>query len=142
MKKVIFSGCIILIFVSMVLMSYAAMKKEPISSSNFSDLKGKWEGWRTGGVSAQNLRTELEIYNDTPPFKGKLTFHDVQRRGMMSGTHTTDFSQGTINDEGNLILKSGQNVFEFSLYRDERKMKLEGDFYFMGFKGTMTLNKK
>jgi hypothetical protein len=29
------------------LASYAAMTREPISEDNLSDLKGKWEGWRT-----------------------------------------------------------------------------------------------
>lgn len=125
----------------MVLVSYAAMEKEPLSTNNLSDLKGKWEGWRSLG-GTHNSRTELDIYNDTLPLKGKLTFHDVKRAGAMHGIQTTDFNQGTINNEGNFYLKWGQNYFELSLYKGDGGKKLDGDFYFMGAKGTMTLNKK
>jgi len=140
MKRMIFSVCIILIFALLVLVSYAAMTREPISTSNLSDLKGKWEGWRSFGTT--NLRTEFEIYNDTLPLKGKFTFHDMKRKGMMSGTITSDFGRGTINDKGNFYLKSGENYWELSLYKSEGKMKLEGDFYFQGAKGTMSFEKK
>jgi hypothetical protein len=119
------------------------MTKESQSPSNVSDLKGKWEGWRTGPVGATGLRTDLEIYSDTLPVKGKLMFHDVKRRGMkdVAGEVVQEFT-GTINENGNLLAKSGQNYFELSLYKGDGKMKLDGDFYLTGFKGTMTLNKK
>ena len=115
------------------------MTREPISEGNLSDLKGKWEGWRT--ITGRNFRTELEIYNDTLPLKGKFIFHEIQRKGMMSGTNTLEFKQGMIKDN-NLYLKQGQDYFEFSLHQGDGKMKLEGDFYSMGHKGTITLNKK
>jgi len=143
MKGTIFLGCMGLLFALMVVVSYAAMTKESLSPNNVSDLKGKWEGWRTGAVGAAGLRTELEIYNDTLPLKGKITFHDVKRRGMKDAVG--DFIQelnGTITNDGNLYSKSGQNYVELSLYKGDGKMKLDGDFYFMGAKGTMTLNKK
>ena len=143
MKRMIFSGCIILIFASMVLVSYGAMIREPISSENLPDLKGKWEGWRTfRGVGTRNFRTELEIYNDAIPLQGKLTFHETQTKGMMSGTIIMKFNTGKINDGGNFILESGGNSWEFSLYKDKGKMKLEGDFYYQGGSGTMILNKE
>jgi len=141
MKKIIFLGCIMLFFASMVFVSYAAMQKEPITRNNLSDLKGKWEGWRTLAQGSVNLRTEMDISNDTLPIKGALTFHDVQRRGMTTGDFTQQIT-GTINDKGNFCFKWGQNEFELSLYKGDGKMRLEGDFYFMGAKGTMTLNKK
>jgi len=143
MKKTIFLGCMGLLFGLMALVSYAAMTKESLSPNNASDLKGKWEGWRTGPVGgSKNLRTELEIYNDTLPLKGKLTAHDVKRKGVLSGTETNDFNQGTINNDGNFYLKWGQNYLELSLYKGDGKMKLEGDCYFTGAKGTITLHKK
>jgi hypothetical protein len=143
MKKAIFLGCMGLLFVFMALASYAGMTKESLSPSNVSDLKGKWEGWRTGPVGATGLGTELEIYNDTVPLKGKITYHDVKRRGMRDalGDAVQEF-KGIINNDGNLYTKWGQNYIELSLYKDDGKMKLDGDFYFQGFKGTMTLNKK
>lgn len=142
MKRMISPGCAILIFASMVLVSYAAMTREPISTSNLSDLKGKWEGWRSSPTGSLNLRTELEIYNDTLPLKGKLTFHDVLRKGMTRGTHTGDFTRGIINKEGNFYLKEGENYYELSLYKGDGKMKLEGEYYFFGAKGTISLNRK
>lgn len=143
MKRTIFLGCMGLLFALMVVVSYAAMTKVPISTSDLPDLKGKWEGWRTGAVGGAGLRTELEIYNDTLPLKGKITYHDVKRRGMKDALG--DFIQelnGTINNDGNLYSKSGQNSIELSLYKGDGKMKLDGDCYLTGFKGTMTLNKK
>jgi len=139
MKKMIFSGCVILIFVSMVFVSYAAMTKEPISPTHLSDFKGKWEGWKT--TTGQDLRAGLEIYNDSLPLKGKLTF-DVQRRGAATTTNTSHFNEGTINNDGNLYIKWGQHYVELSLYKGDGKMKLEGDFRLAGSKGTMTFNKK
>jgi hypothetical protein len=138
MKKIVSWGVFIL-FILIGLESYAAMTKEPISEGNLSDLKGKWEGWRT--LRGRDLRTELEIDNDTLPLKGKFIFHDLQRKGKMSGTYILEFNQGMIKDN-NLYLKHGQDYFELSLRKGDGKMKLEGDFYSMGYGGTITLNKK
>ena len=140
MKRIVFLGVFIQVFILMGLAGYAAMTREPISEGNLSDLKGKWEGWRTFGVS-QSFRTELEIDNDTLPLKGKFVFHDVKRAGVTSGTNTMEFKGGRI-ENGNFYLKGGQYYWELSLHKGDGKMKLEGDLYFRGAKGTMTLNKK
>ena len=142
MKRIVFWGFFIQVFILMGLASYAAMTKEPISEGNLSDLKGKWEGWRTI-ETRRDARTELEIDNDTLPLKGKFIFHDVKRPGKMSatGTETLEFDGGRI-ENGNLLLKRGQNYWELSLHKGDGKMKLEGDFFFRGAKGTMTFNKK
>lgn len=140
MKKIIFLGVFIQIFILIGLASYAGMTREPISEGNLSDLKGKWEGWRTL-AGTRDFRTELEIYNDTLPLKGKFIFHDVKRRGMTSGTNTMEFGEGTIKDN-NFYLKQGENYWELSLHKGDGKMKLEGDFYNKGARGTMTFNKK
>ena len=138
MKKIVLGGVFILMFL-VGWVSYAAMTKEPITESNLSDLKGKWEGWRT--IKMRNFRTELEIENDTLPLKGKFLFHEIQRRDKMGGTHTMEFKQGKIKDN-NFYLQRGQDEFELSLHKGDGKMKLEGDFYSGGHKGTITLNKK
>ncbi|MBS3919509.1 MAG: hypothetical protein KG012_11555 [Deltaproteobacteria bacterium] len=141
MKKIVFWGVFIQIFILIGLVSYAAMTKEPISEGNLSDLKGKWEGWRT--LTRGDYRTELEIYNDTLPLKGKIIFHDVDRRGKMSGTNDVGFEQGKIRDN-NFYLKwaGGKGEVDLSLYKDGGKMKLEGDCYLWGSRGTMSLKKK
>jgi hypothetical protein len=138
MKKIVFGGVFILIFL-VGLAGYAAMTKEPITEANLSDLKGKWEGWRTS--TGGNFRTELEIDNDTLPLKGKFIFHDVKRGGKMSGTNTMGFEKSRIKDN-NFYVKKGETEIELSLHKGDGKMKLEGDFYFGGLRGTMDLNKK
>lgn len=138
MKKIVFGGVFILIIL-VGLVGYAAMTKEPISESNLSDLKGKWEGWRT--LTGGNLRTELEIDNDTLPLQGKFIYHDVKRQGKMSGTNTMGFKNGRIKDN-NFYVKRGETEIELSLHKGDGKMKLEGSFYFAGNRGTMELNKK
>ncbi len=141
MKRIVFWGIFIQFFILMGLVSYAAMTREPITEANLSDLKGKWEGWRTVGVT-HNLRTELEIYNDTLPLKGKFIFEQVKRQDRGGGTpHTMEFKGARIKD-GNFYGKGGVNEWELSLHKDDGKMKLEGDFYFRGAKGTMSLKKK
>lgn len=139
MKKIVFGGVFILIIL-VGLVSYAAMTKEPISESNLSDLKGNWEGWRT--LTGGDFRTELVIDNDTLPLKGKFTFHDVKRKGKMSGTNDAEFKQGKIKNNNFYLKWGGNNEVELSLHKGDGKMKLEGDLYFAGNRGTMTLNKK
>ena len=142
MKRIVFWGIFIQVFILMGLVSYAAMTREPISKGNLCDLKGKWEGWRTVGVGgSHNARTELEIYNDTLPLKGKFLFEQIKRQDRGGGTGTMEFKAGKI-ENGNFYLKAGQNYWELSLHKDDGKMKLEGDFYFRGAKGTMSLKKK
>jgi hypothetical protein len=139
MKKIVFWGVFIQICILIALVSSASMTREPISEGNLSDLNGKWKGWRT--VSGGNYRTEMEIYNDTLPLKGKFIFYDLQRRKKLGQTVVLEFKQGMIKDN-NLYIKEGQNYFELSLYKDDGKMKLEGDFDSIGINGIITLNKK
>ena len=140
MKRMISSACIILVFASMVLVSYAAMTREPISPSNLSDLKGKWVGSRTVGPGTV-LNTDLEISNDSLPVQGKFIFYDVQRKGKARTTEIIDF-KGKINDQGNLLITGANMEVELSLYKDDGKMKIEGNFFWMGARGTMSFKKK
>lgn len=144
MKRTIFLGCIILLSALMVLTSCATTPtaiKKTISGSDLQTLKGQWEGMRsTGGGKSE--RTELEIYNDSTPLKGKLMAHNVIIRGERGRTVTIDFNNGVINSEGNLMIKSEQNIIDLSLYPAEGKPRLEGSYYLMGGKGTLRLNKK
>ena len=139
MKRMIFSGCIILVLASMVFVSYAEMQKIALSQANLADLKGKWVGRRTIGPGQKN--TDLEISNDSLPVQVKLIFYDVKKAGKATTTEIKDF-KGKINDQGNLFHKGPDNEVELSLYKDDGKMKLEGTFYWFGSKGTMSFKKK
>ena len=139
MKRMIFSGCIILVLASMVFVSYAEMEKIAISQGNLADLKGKWVGSRTVGPGTSN--TDLEISNDSLPVQGKLIFHDIKKPGQ-AARRRLRISNGKINDQGNLFNIGPNNEVELSLYKDDGKMKLEGTFYWFGSKGTMSFKKK
>ena len=136
MKKIVW-GVFIQFFILIALASSASMAIEPISEGNLSDLTGKWEGKRY--VRGGTFRTEMEIYNDTLPLKGKFIFYDVKRKG--GGTYSWEFMQGMIKD-GKFYVKRGQNYFKLSLHKGDGKMKLEGDQFVDGNEGTITLYKK
>ena len=141
MKRMIFSGGIILVLASMVFVSYAEMQKVALSEGNLADLKGKWVGSRNTGARV-GINTDLEISNDSLPLQGKLTFYNVRKAGGKSDTTEIRDFKGKINDQGNLFFKGPNNEVELSLYKDGDKMKLEGNFYWFGSSGTMSFKKK
>ena len=140
MKRMIFSGCIVLVLASMVIVGYAEMQKIALSKGNLADLKGKWVGSRTIGPGTVK-NTDLEISNDSLPVQCKLTFYNVRKAGKADTTEIRDF-KCKINDQGNLFFEGTNNEVELSLYKDDGKMKLEGNFYWFGSKGTMSFKKK
>ena len=141
MKRMIFSWGVILVILSVALVSYAKWEKIAISEGNLTELKGEWRGSRTTGPAFQK-DTDLEISNESLPVQGKLILHDVMSRGKAKETKVIDFKNGKINDQGNLLIKGPNMEVELSLYKDDGKMKLEGDFSLMGGQGTMSFKKK
>jgi len=125
----------------MVLVSYAEMQKIALSESNLADLKGKWVGSRSTAKRV-GINTDLEIFNDSLPVQGKLTFYNVTKPGGKSDTTEIRDFKGKINDQGNLFFKGPNNEVELSLYKDGDKMKLEGNFYWFGSSGTMSFKKE
>lgn len=140
MKTMIFSGCIILVLALMVFASYAEMQKIALSKNNLAELKGKWVGSRNIGPG-RDVNTDLEISNDSLPLQCKFTFYNVRKKGKSDTTEIRDV-KGKINNQGNLFVKGPDNEVELSLYKDDGKMKLEGNFFWFGAKGTMSLKKK
>ena len=141
MKRMIFSVGIVLVLASMVFVSYAEMQKIALSEGNLADLKGKWLGSRdTGGRTGIN--TDLEIFNDSLPVQGKIIFYNVRKAGGKSDTTETREFKAKINDQGNLFFKGPNNELELSLYKDDGKMKLEGNFYWFGSSGAMSFKKQ
>ena len=141
MKRMIFQWGVILLLISMALVSYAKMQKIAISQGNLAELKGKWIGSRIVGTSRQ-VNTDFEISNDSLPVQGKFIFYDVMRSGSRGETEIIDFKNGKINDQGNLFIKGSNIEVELSLYNDDGKKKLEGNFFWTGAKGTMSFKKK
>ena len=141
-KMMIFLGCIVLVLASIVFMSYGEMKKIAMLKDNLSDLKGNWVGSRTVGPGdARN--TDLEILKDSLPIQGKFTFYEVKSPGRSARTEVIDFKKGRINEQGNLLIGGGGTIeIELSLYKDDGKMKLEGNYSWYGERGTISLKKK
>ena len=151
MKKTICLVGIGLLFVSMVMMSCAPGQKTVVTKSNLPTLMGKWEGWTTFGTArALSVMTTLEFYNDTIPLQGKITLVNLPdpvafafpADAKTAGNNAIiNFANGMISDQGTLIGQSGQNFLELTLFVGE-KMKMNGWFYYHGFRGTVDLTKK
>ena len=141
MKRIIFPWGVILLTISMTLVSYAKMEKIAISEGNLADLKGKWTGSRIGG-SGMRMNTDLEISNDSLPVQGKFIFYDIMRGGRHGETQINNFKNGKINDQGNLFITGSNIEVELSLYSDDGKKKLEGNFFWTGKRGTMSFTKE
>jgi hypothetical protein len=142
MKRIFFPWGIILVILSVALMSYAKWEKIAISKGNLAELKGEWIGSRTIGPG-RDFNTDLEILNDTLPVQSKFILYDVTRPGRQRGeTVITDFKNGKINDQGNLLITGNNIEVELSLFEDDGKKKLEGNYFWKGNKGTMSFKKK
>jgi len=141
MSRMVLLWSVILLIISVAFLSYAKMEKTAISKDNLADLKGNWIGSRIVGPGTQ-LNTDFEISNDGLPVQGKFIFYDVKRAAKASTTQIIDFKNGKINDQGNLLIIGSNIEVELSLYKDDGKMKLEGNYFWMGVKGTLSFKKK
>jgi hypothetical protein len=143
MKRMIFSWGVILVILSVALVSYAKWEKIAISKGNLAELKGEWIGSRTIGPGMVK-NTDLEILNDTLPVQSKFTLYDMQKLagGQRPETGIIDFKNGKINDQGNLLITGNNIEVELSLFEDDGKKKLEGNYFWKGTKGTMSFKKK
>lgn len=110
-----------------------------MTSKDLPSLKGKWVG-RTvfGSVEREDAKTELEIYGETVPIEGKITFLTLPMRiwgdlppGIKSGPigqgAEVPFKKGRLSDKGSFVLASGENRLTLYLYNDKGKLKLVGD---------------
>lgn len=145
MKKINIILCCFVFIILMLFVGEGAAQSQPISQSDLPDLKGKWKGERSSPTGGDRPNTDLEITNDTLPIECILTFYDVKSSGTgsrgESRTETRKF-KAKINEKGNLYSKWGNFEMELSLYKSGGKMKLEGDFFWGGAKGTISVKKK
>lgn len=136
MKKETGQGKVILLIVAAMLVGCAG---GPVimTSKDLPSLKGKWVG-RTVFGSGEDTKTELEIYGETVPIEGKITFLTLPRRiwddlppGIKGGPTgqgaEVPFKKGRLSDKGSFVLASGENRLTLNLYNDGGKLKLVGD---------------
>jgi len=141
MKRTWLIGLILLLSVFIVSgCATAPITKTSLTERDVTVLKGKWSGTRTVGTTPGGI-TDLEIFNDTVPLRGRLLIHGSQLKRSATPV-VLNFGNGRINNEGNLIITDERNEFEFSLYKTDGKMKLEGKYFLAGFTGTLTLQKE
>ena len=162
MKKDIYHRIVILLFISVMLVGCAGAVI--LTPNDVPTLKGKWVGKTVFGSfgSAQaggETLTEIEIYNDTLPIEGKITFLNLPRRvwddlppgikgGQTGQGAVIPFKNGKLSDKGFFKLVSGENTLTLNLYNEGGTLKLVGlvllvsatDRFFM--QGDVSLNKK
>ena len=145
MKKII---CLVVVILMIAAVAYAA-KKVPITAKNVASLKGTWTGvisfatiGAAGGVTSP---VTLEILNDTPPLKAKMTIANVpgevaRQFGQMEGQKVGENDDGTLAGDGTVMWTGAdKNFFQFTLL-DNKKASLW--YYFRGMRGDATLSKK
>ena len=125
----------------MILSACATIPVSPISSGDVPSFKGTWEGYRqmNWGRYTSNDPAMMEVYNDSIPLKGKLTIL------FMEGTDTRvfQFENGTIDPKGNLVLPLKDDTKAvLSFHKGENKMRLDGNYYYGGYIGRLSLDKK
>ncbi len=117
----------------------ATAPRSPISSNDLPLLKGTWEGARDmiWGRYRSYDHTVLEIQNDSVPLRGTI------RIAFMEGTdpRVYTFENGTVTPDGSLSVQLEKDVSSFllSLYREEKKLKLDGYYRHRSNEGRLTL---
>lgn len=134
---------IVLLAVFFILNACATVPKKPVSSSDLPNLKGKWEGTRelVIGFLRTFAFTEMEIFSDTLPVKGKVIIYVQEYIGTEPRTYM--FDDGEIDQEGNLIVRLPEdNLMKLSFYSGEAKKTLYGNFSHGRQVGKIVLHKK
>ena len=134
---------IALLAVFFLLGACATVPIKPIAASDLPNLKGKWEGTRelVLGFHRTFAFTEMEIFSDTLPVKGKVIIYVQEYIGTEPRTYM--FDDGEIDQEGNLIVRLPEdNLMKLSFYSGEAKKTLYGNFSHGRQVGKIVLHKK
>jgi len=134
---------IALLAVFFLLGACATVPVKPIASSDLPVLKGKWEGTRelVLGFLRTFAFTEMEIFSDTLPVKGKVVIYIQDYSGTEPRTYP--FDDGQVDQTGKLIIDLAENNrMELSFYSGEAKKTLYGSFYHGRQTGKIVLHKK
>ena len=143
MKKKVIGVGMIFLFVLITGTGYTLYTKKTITQADLPALKGKWSGERVVKGAPDKYLVDLEINNDKLPLKGKLTLHKVIRAGVKERTEVINLEKNSeLNKEGNIVIKGKNILFELSLYTEDTKMKLEGNYKFQELDGILYVYKK
>jgi hypothetical protein len=115
--------------------------KTALTPSELYLLKGEWEGMRVITWDRIQYRdfTVLEIFNDSVPLKGKITFPMLEA----PYARILPFENGLIDGQGNLSVQVSEfNRINLSLHKEKKRIKLDGYYWHRNNQGTLTLYKK
>jgi hypothetical protein len=96
----------------------------PISPSDVTFLKGRWEGMYV----FRNIHYEsvLTIYNDTVPLKGILAINTSPKKPP----DVYHFGNGQIDSNGRLLINLSENMrLDLALEKESGGLKLDGDLH-------------
>lgn len=118
-----------------------APQRVTMTPNDVSLLKGNWEGSRD--ITFDKARhidfTEMEIFNDSVPLKGKIAV------AFLAGSDTRrySFENGIIDPEGNVSIQLTEiNKISLSLYKEGKRIILDGYYWHRDNRGRLTLYKK
>lgn len=134
---------IALFAVFFILNACATVPQKPISSNDLPVLKGQWAGTRELilGFTRTFAYTEMEVFNDTLPVKGKVIIHIPTYTGVEIRTYP--FEDGQIDQTGKLIVRLPEdNLMTLSFYSSETTKTLYGNFSHKAQPGKIVLHKK
>ena len=135
MKKMLIPGCTVLFLALVLLLSCATLPAKPITQADLPDLKGKWKGfyqYRGGSYTTVTLAVELEIFDEK--LNGNWTWNHADRP-------PTSFPSNGKIENGRIMYSWPGGQVNLGLRKGEGTMKLEGDYQFEPYEGTMYLNK-
>jgi len=143
MKKTI---CLVVVLMMIAAVAIAA-QKVAITTKNVASLKGIWAGTIAFGITTGGGTSPctLEIYNDTPPLRAKLTISNLPDQvamqfGESPGRKFMESEEGIITSAGTVMWAgAGKNFVEVTLLDNN---KLSAWYYWKGMRGDMTLTKK
>jgi hypothetical protein len=123
----------------------ATVPKTALTPTDLSFLKGEWEGSRSmmWGRERSFDFTEMEIFNDSVPLKGKITIKIPIAFLGETDTRSYSFENGFIDPEGDLSIQLTDVTFlKLSLYKGGKGIKLEGNYNHRGNTGIVKLYRK
>jgi len=145
MKKII---CLVVVILMIAAVAYAA-KKVVITTKNVASLKGTWTGMLSfatiGAAGGITSPCTLEILNDTPPLKAKLTISNMptevaQQFGETPGQKVAENDDGIITADGTVMWTGAAKNFLNATLLDNKKLQLW--YYWRGMRGDATVSKK
>lgn len=138
------------IYIAIFVLSCASIPVSRLTSGDIEDLKGRWKGYQylSSGAESVTQSIEMKIFNKN--LEGEISFHGSSQSytyPLVGGTAPSDndrinrIGYCRIEDEKFVIFWEKERWTKLNYYKGDNKMRLEGDFLWRQWKGTVSLNK-